>query len=59
MVTLTEVNLSPFNLVDTIYIHLRTKLANNNIRIVDLTTYYLAVAVYACHNIIDRVHISA
>jgi len=58
MIALTEVNLGSFNLIDSTHILLRTKLANYDIWIVDLSTYYLTITINACHNIVHRVHVS-
>lgn len=58
MVTLTEVDLRSLHLIYPTNIHLRTKLADNYVRVVDLTTNHLAVAINAGHNIICEMQIS-
>ncbi len=57
LVALTEVNLCCFHLVDAWNIHLGTELTNNNVRVVDLSTDNLAVAINARHNVVGRVHV--
>ncbi len=57
IVTLAEVYLCCLNLVNTWDVHLGTKLTNDNIRIVDLSTDNLAVTVDTCHNVVGGVHV--
>ncbi len=57
LVTLTEVNLRCFNLIDAWNIHLGTELADNDVWVVDLPTDNLAVAVNTRHDVVARMHV--
>lgn len=58
LVAMTEVNLSLLDLIDSTYVHLWTKLAYYNVRVVDLSTNDLTIAVNACHNVVCWMQVS-